>query len=81
MPAALEVRNLVKTYSTTGNGWTRRPRVHAVDGVSFEVRRGEVFGLVGELGCGKSTVARCIMRLLEPDSGEVLLTERKPAHS
>jgi ABC-type oligopeptide transport system ATPase subunit len=46
--------------------------VHAVDGVSLEVRRGETLGLVGETGCGKSTLARCATRLLTPTSGRVV---------
>src|SRR5919107_1830398 len=45
--------------------------VRAVDGVTFEIRRGETLGLVGESGCGKSTVGRCVLRLIEPTRGEV----------
>ncbi len=50
--------------------------VHAVDDVSFEVAEGETFGIVGESGCGKSTTARLLVRLIEPDAGEVRLEER-----
>lgn len=68
----LEVKDLTKTF-VTRSGWprARRHEVRAVDGVSFSVAPGETFGLVGESGCGKSTVARCILRLLRPDAGEV----------
>jgi oligopeptide/dipeptide ABC transporter ATP-binding protein len=68
----LGVRNLQKTY-TSGGGLFGGPRrtVRAVDGVSFDVARGETFGLVGESGCGKSTVARCVLHLITPTAGEI----------
>jgi ABC-type glutathione transport system ATPase component len=70
-PALLEVRDLVKEYAGRG-GLLRRGAPHrAVDGVSFSVARGETLGLVGETGCGKTTVARMIAGLLTPTSGEV----------
>jgi len=70
----LEVRNLVKEFPISRGIFFKRKvgAVHAVSGVSFKVRRGETLGLVGESGCGKSTTARCVIRLLEPTSGELL---------
>jgi oligopeptide transport system ATP-binding protein len=70
----LEVTELVKQYPVRG-GILRRKigTVHAVDGVSFTVGVGETLGLVGESGCGKSTVARSILRLVEPSSGTIRL--------
>jgi oligopeptide transport system ATP-binding protein len=68
----LKVKNLVKHFSVKGGILQREvDRVHAVDGVSFEIGKGETLGLVGESGCGKSTTGRCILRLIEPTSGEV----------
>ncbi len=68
----LEVRNL-KKYFPVGKGLfvAGGESVKAVDDVSFAIRRGETFGLVGESGCGKTTTGRCILRLIEPTSGEV----------
>ncbi len=73
MSGLVEVRNLVKHFPIT-QGIVFRHRigaVKAVDGVSFEVMRGETLGIVGETGCGKSTTARLITRLLEVTDGEV----------
>ena len=69
----VEVRDLVKHFPLTRGIIFQKQMgaVHAVDGVSFDVARGEAFGIVGETGCGKSTTARLIMRLLDPTSGSI----------
>jgi oligopeptide/dipeptide ABC transporter ATP-binding protein len=68
----LEVENLVKHFRTTrGFPWPVTTTVRAVDGVGLTVQKGEAYGLVGESGCGKSTAARAMLRLLEPDQGDV----------
>ncbi|MBP5552050.1 MAG: ABC transporter ATP-binding protein [Spirochaetales bacterium] len=62
----LEVKNLKKYFKTP------KGMLHAVDDVSFTIERGKTLGIVGESGCGKSTTGRCIMRLIEPTSGQVI---------
>ncbi|HEX2724366.1 MAG TPA: ABC transporter ATP-binding protein [Beijerinckiaceae bacterium] len=68
----LVVKDLAKTFSSK-RGWPvpKTVSVRAIDGVSFSVDRGEALGIVGESGCGKSTVARACLRLIQPDSGDV----------
>src|SRR5258706_4528730 len=70
----LRVENLVKYFPVNSGQLIRRNRdfVHAVDDVSFEVRRGQTLGLVGETGSGKSTIARCIARLYDITSGKII---------
>jgi oligopeptide/dipeptide ABC transporter ATP-binding protein len=69
----LRVQNLVKYFPVASSKLIRRDRefVHAVDDVSLEVNRGETLGLVGETGCGKSTLARCVARLHDVTSGRI----------
>jgi peptide/nickel transport system ATP-binding protein len=70
--AVLEVTDLVKHYPVRRGVLRQRAgTVHAVDGVSFSLATGETLGLVGESGCGKSTVARSVLRLVEPTSGQI----------
>ena len=69
----LQVENLVKYFPIRASGFfQQREHVHAVDNVSFTVRRGETFGIVGETGCGKSTLGRSIARLYDITSGRIV---------
>lgn len=72
----VEVRNLVKYFPIDDSDDV----VKAVDDISFTIREGETLGLVGESGCGKSTVGRCMIRLHEPTSGEIWFEEKEITH-
>ena len=74
MTPLLEVRGLKKHFPLYKGVFSRvSGRVYAVDGVSFHIDRGETLGLVGESGCGKSTVGRTLLKLLEPTEGKILV--------
>jgi oligopeptide transport system ATP-binding protein len=73
----VRVEDLVKEFPVSRGGMGRKHAhtVQAVSGVSFELEKGKTFSLVGESGCGKSTTARCLLRLIEPTSGRVWLND------
>ena len=75
-----EARHIVKNFQVGGGLFNRGRVVHAVDDVSFIINKGETFGLVGESGCGKSTIGRTILRLHEPTSGQILLDGEDITH-
>ena len=76
----LQIKDL-KMYFPIKSGFFQRTVAHvkAVDGVSFEIKRGETLGLVGESGCGKTTIGRCIVRAYQPTDGEILYGENSHA--
>ncbi len=80
-PPLLEVRDLKKHFPIRKGLLSRvAAQVYAVDGISFTIEEGETLGLVGESGCGKSTAAKCIMRLIPPSTGEVRLRGERIDH-
>ena len=76
-----EARHIVKEFEVGGSLFTKPRVVHAVDDVSFSIQKGETFGLVGESGCGKSTIGRTILRLHEPTSGQIFLDGEDITHA
>ena len=68
----LRAENIKKYFLVKGNIGKEKQQVKAVDGVSFSLREGETLGLVGETGCGKSTLGRTVLKLLEPTEGKIL---------
>jgi ABC-type oligopeptide transport system ATPase subunit len=75
MRPLVEVRHLVKEFPRRGAWFRRAPALRAVDDVSFTIATGETLGLVGESGSGKTTTGRCLLRLIEPTSGEVRIKD------
>jgi ABC-type oligopeptide transport system ATPase subunit len=72
----VEVQDLAKHFPGQRKGFAARPMIRAVDGVAYRVHAGEVLGLVGESGCGKSTIGRLTLRLIEPTRGRILFDGR-----
>lgn len=75
----LEAKELRKSYCRGGGVFSSRAhgaRFTAVDGVSLQVAEGETFAVVGESGCGKTTLARLLLRLIEPESGEIRFADQ-----
>jgi peptide/nickel transport system ATP-binding protein/oligopeptide transport system ATP-binding protein len=81
MTAIVEVQDLKKNFPVQKGVFSRiNGQVHAVDGVSFHIDRGETLGLVGESGCGKSTVGRTLLKLLEPTAGTIRIDGQDITH-
>ena len=68
----LEIKDLKKHFTVKNSGFRNKQMVKAVDGVTLDIYKGETLGLVGESGCGKTTLGRTIIRLYEPTSGQII---------
>ena len=77
MSVLLEVTDLYKEYPLHGGVLGTRRTVHAVNGISFTVHSGNSLGLAGESGCGKTTTARLVLKLLQPTGGVIRSEERR----
>lgn len=74
----IEIKNLTKRFTLDSGFFARKDRfVYAVNDVSFSIKRGETYGLVGESGCGKSTTAKLIARMYRADSGQIDFFQQK----
>ncbi|MCX8123389.1 MAG: ATP-binding cassette domain-containing protein [Spirochaetes bacterium] len=76
----VEARDVVKTFTMKKGFFGKKTVIRAVDGVSLSIPKGNTYGLVGESGCGKTTLARTLLRLIEPDSGQIIILHT-PLHT